>query len=149
MNTHYEPVNILLADDDSDDRFFFSTALDEMALQSYLTLMPDGIALMDYLKRDDVPVTGILFLDMNMPRKSGKECLSEIRNNLRFDDMCIVIYSTFDTEEQINEIMEAGANIYFNKPDELDKIKVMIQKAIEIYHSHPHGNTEETFVLTA
>ena len=146
----YKQINMLLADDDADDRFFFSTALAEMTMDSELKLLHDGVALMDYLRRtEDEKLPDIMFLDMNMPRKSGMECLKEIRAERRFDTICIVIYSTFDTDDQVDAILAAGANIYFNKPSEMEKIKVMIRQVIRIYRYYPDlGASEEAFFLS-
>jgi len=146
----YKQINMLLADDDADDRFFFSTALAEMTMDSELKLLHDGVALMDYLRHaEDEKLPDIMFLDMNMPRKSGMECLKEIRAERRFDTICIVIYSTFDTDDQVDAILAAGANIYFNKPSEMEKIKDMIRQVIRIYRYYPDlGASEEAFFLS-
>ena len=146
----YKKIRMLLADDDADDRFFFSTALSEMSLDNDLILLHDGVVLMDYLNTtDDALLPDIMFLDMNMPRKSGMDCLREIRAKRRFDTVCIVIYSTFDTDDQVDEILAAGANIYFNKPSEMEKIKEMIRQVIRIYRYYPDlGASEEAFFLS-
>ncbi|MDI1255077.1 MAG: response regulator [Flavobacterium sp.] len=135
MDSNQIPVNIFLADDDIDDRHFFSVALEEMLIESKLKLVPDGVALMQELNDGSKSIPDILFLDMNMPRKSGMDCLNEIRANSRFDRICIAIYSTFDTNEQIDKILAAGADVYFNKPHEMEKIKEMIKKVIQINKS--------------
>ena len=142
-------VNILLADDDADDRMFFSTALSEMVLDSKLHLVHNGVEMMDYVNSTEV-LPDILFLDMNMPRKSGMEALKEIRAERRFDTICIVIYSTFDTDEQVDKILAEGANIYFNKPSDMDKIKDMIRQVIRIYRYYPDlGAKEEAFFYSS
>ena len=149
MDSNQVPISILLADDDNDDRYFFSVALEEMVFNSTLKLIPDGVSLMQELNDESKSVPDILFLDMNMPRKSGMECLKEIRSNRRFDTLCIAIYSTFDTEDQIDKILAAGANIYFNKPHEMEKIKEMIKQVIRIYRYYPDlGASEEAFFLS-
>jgi CheY-like chemotaxis protein len=149
-NAH-KNINILLADDDSDDRFFFRIALEEMVLDSELKLVNDGVELMEFLTnaKDDNQLPDIVFLDMNMPRKSGLECLREIRAERRFDTICIVIYSTFGTDQEVDKILAEGANIYFSKPDEMGKIKDMIRQVIRIYRYYPDlGASEEAFFLS-
>lgn len=143
-----ENIGILLADDDGDDRYFFRTALEEMELASSLSTVKDGLDLMGYLhKADNLP--DILFLDLHMPHKSGWECLREIRTTRKFDTICIAIYSNFGSEEQIEEILDEGANIYFNKPDGMDGIKEMIKQVIRVYRYYPNlGADEEAFFFS-
>lgn len=148
MYDERENISILLADDDGDDRYFFRTALEEMELGSSLGTVKDGLDLMGYLHKADA-LPDILFLDLHMPRKSGWECLREIRSSRRFDTICIAIYSSFGSEEQIEEILEEGANIYFNKPDGMEGIKEMIKQVIRVYRYYPNlGADEEAFFFS-
>lgn len=143
-----EPISILLADDDGDDRYFFRTALEEMGLSSSLSMVKDGLDLMGYLHKADT-LPEILFLDLHMPKKSGWECLRDIRSSRKFDTICIAIYSNFGSEDQIEEILNEGANIYFNKPDDMDGIKEMIKHVIRIYRYYPElGADEESFFFS-
>jgi len=145
MNTTSDAkgINILMADDDSDDRLFFSTALNEMFIDSNLAMVSDGVELMEYLDKTTDNLPDIMFLDLNMPRKSGMETLKEIRSNRNFDTTCVVIYSTYTSEEQVDELLSQGANIYFKKPSELEKIKDMIRQVIRIYRYYPDLGTNE------
>src|SRR5690606_24269713 len=103
------------------------TALSEMVFDCTLEFAHDGVELIQMLDTiSELP--DIVFLDMNMPKKSGLEALREIRADRRFDTICIVIYSTLDTDEQVDNILAEGANIYFNKPSEMEKIKDMIRQ---------------------
>lgn len=146
---HESPdIRILLADDDRDDRYFFRTALGEMDLVSQFSTVKDGLDLMGYLHKADT-LPDILFLDLHMPRKSGWECLREIRSCRRFDTVCIAIYSNFGSEDQIEEILDEGANIYFNKPDGMEGIKEMIRQVIRVYRYYPNlGADEEAFFFS-
>jgi CheY-like chemotaxis protein len=69
-------INILLADDDTDDCFFFEKALREISITTQLTSVSDGERLMDHLSKNLGKLPDVLFLDLNMPRKSGFECLT-------------------------------------------------------------------------
>jgi CheY-like chemotaxis protein len=89
-----EPIQILLADDDVDDRLFFKEAFDEIKIKTDVQIVKDGMELMKYLNKSDNKLPHILFLDLNMPRKTGMECLKEIKENNQFDNIAIVIYST-------------------------------------------------------
>ena len=96
-----KPLHILLADDDPDDCRFFEQALKELSLSFILKIVTDGEELMQLLKDESVKIPNVLFLDINMPRKSGTECLEEIKNSKRLKNLPIVILSTSNTSEKI------------------------------------------------
>ncbi|HUR30799.1 MAG TPA: response regulator, partial [Saprospiraceae bacterium] len=79
MNT--TPLHILLADDDEDDRLIFKEAINEVRIKTKLTMVNDGVQLMEYLQTTEDELPHIVFLDLNMPRKGGIDCLKEIRND--------------------------------------------------------------------
>ena len=94
-NTHQNiPLNILLADDDADDRYFFERALQDLPITTNLKTVPDGARLMEYLYKNTDHLPDVLFLDNNMPRKNGSECLAEIKNNAQLKGIPIVMCST-------------------------------------------------------
>jgi CheY-like chemotaxis protein len=78
---HKLPLHVLLADDDEDDRLIFKDALEEVKVKTRVTIVNDGVQLMDYLLQADNELPSIIFLDLNMPGKSGMECLQDIRNH--------------------------------------------------------------------
>jgi len=87
--------NLLLADDDEDDCDFFKEALDELHLPTSLVTVNDGVQLMDFLSEKSVEnLPDILFLDLNMPRKNGLECLREIKQNEAYKNLPVIIFST-------------------------------------------------------
>lgn len=130
------PVNILLADDDIDDRLFFEKALRSIPIATHLTTVDDGEKLMDYLLRNSNEVPAILFLDLSMPRKTGFECLTEIRDNKKFDDMPIVVFTTsFGRDinfEQIliNTLSNIGTQEYVRKSADVAQLQLIIHKAL-------------------
>ena len=126
-------IAILLADDDADDREFFSIAFNEATPNSTLTTVNDGEELMQYLEAA-ATLPHIVFLDLNMPRKNGTECLLEIRAQSRFHDMAVAIYSTASGEQYIEEMFVNGANVYLRKPSSLSELKAMIQHVILTYY---------------
>jgi CheY-like chemotaxis protein len=89
-------MNVLLADDDADDCFFFEKALKEIPIKTKLTIVRDGEQLMNYLLENSSSQdrTDIIFLDLSMPRKTGFECLQEIKENNRLKDIQVVMLST-------------------------------------------------------
>ncbi len=150
MNEAIEkPFHILLADDDADDREFFSEAILELKIASAVSLFKDGKELMDYLVDQDSINPNILFLDLNMPCKTGIECLKEIREKRAFDNLSIAIYSTSSSERDIEETFNSGANIYIKKPNDFGKLKKVIQDVINInWESHSEGLKKDNFVFS-
>lgn len=116
-------LNILLADDDADDRLFFKEAMEEINMDTMVSFVNDGSQLMYYLNQPDIYLPNIVFLDINMPGKNGMECLKEIRNNPRFRNMIIVIYSTSGSESDVQEAFINGADAYLKKPNNFADLK--------------------------
>lgn len=125
-------LNLLLADDDIDDCIFFKEALEDLPLTATLTTTNDGIELMNLLNTGNFPIPDILFLDLNMPRKAGIECLSEIKGSKKLMQLPVIIFSTSFDPAVVNLVYEKGALIYMRKPGEFSKLKEMIHKAITI-----------------
>jgi CheY-like chemotaxis protein len=119
-----ESFHILLADDDKDDRFFFEKALKTLPMPIRLSTAEDGKKLMEYLSKHSRKLPDVLFLDLNMPRKNGAECLSEIKDNPKLKHLPVIIYSTSLHEDVANVLYEKGAHYYIRKTDlyELEKI---------------------------
>jgi len=111
-------INILLAEDDQDDRDLFEEVLEESGISSKLITVNDGKMLTDYLAGiSDPPPPDIIFLDINMPFKDGKTCLKEIRQNRKFKDVPIIMFTTSSHRNDIDESYRHGANRYILKSD--------------------------------
>ena len=127
------PFNVLFADDDKDDRFFFKKALESITIPCKLATVTNGESLMEYLSKHSEKLPCVLFLDLNMPRKNGNECLVEIKANAKYKDMPVIIYSTSSSERDKQEAHKAGAFYYFNKPnsfaDLCAELKIVLQNA--------------------
>jgi CheY-like chemotaxis protein len=130
------PLNILLADDDKDDRLLFDKALKAMPFPTHLITVHDGEQLMNYLSENSDHLPDVLFLDINMPRKNGFECLSEIKENKKLKDIPIVMFSTSYPrdinyeQEIINRLLKIGAYDYIRKPDDFSRLKQAIRAAL-------------------
>ena len=149
MITHKDPIHIFLADDDEDDRNFFNEAITELRMNNRVTIFKDGKDLMEYLVQPDIKLPHILFLDLNMPGKTGFDCLREIRSNSRFKDVSIAIYSTSSSEKDIEETFVGGANIYIKKPNDFSKLKKVIKDVVNInWQFHSSGLNKETFFFS-
>lgn len=88
------PLNILLADDDKDDRFLFQKALKALPVITNLTTVYNGVQLMKYLSENSEHLPDVLFLDINMPCKNGFECLLEKKEFGMLKDLPVVMFST-------------------------------------------------------
>lgn len=153
-----DPFNVLLADDDIDDCTFFKQALDESPLSTNLTVVHDGEQLMHLLiKEIDKPLPHVLFLDLNMPRKSGFECLLEIKLNKKLKPLPVVIFSTSFQQDIVNLFYKEGAQYCIRKPPEFSQLQKVIQQALTFIlqditkgkAGHILQPSREKFVLTA
>jgi CheY-like chemotaxis protein len=130
---------ILIADDDSDDRLLAREALEESGLAGDLRFVEDGAELMDYLRHRNKfsapaasPQPGLILLDLNMPRKDGREALKEIRADLELRKIPVVILTTSHADTDIARSYELGANSFITKPTAFDAL-VKVMKAIGGY----------------
>ncbi len=143
-----EALNIVLTDDDADDRLFFKEALEEIKIKIDVLYFKDGIELMDYLNKPDVRLPNVLFLDLNMPLKNGMECLKEIRSNSRLKDLAVAIYSTSSSDKDIEEAFVNGANIYIKKPNDFSKLKSILAQVITLnWQYYTLGLKKENFLF--
>jgi CheY-like chemotaxis protein len=143
-----DALHIILADDDEDDRTFFKEALQELKVRTNVTLVNDGLQLMNYLNHHENNLPNVVFLDLNMPLKSGMECLIEIRKDNRLKDLAVAIYSTSSSEEYIEEAFVKGANIYIRKPDDFSALKAILEQVINLnWQYHTSGLKRENFLL--
>jgi CheY-like chemotaxis protein len=122
-------LHILLAEDSEGDRLLFKEALEELNLDTRVDVVKNGVQLMDYLTKNNT-LPHLLFLDLNMPRKSGMECLKEIRSDNKLKEIAIAVYSTSASEHDINESFLNGANVYINKPNDFKTLKQLIGKVV-------------------
>ena len=116
-------ITILMADDDEDDRLMAQEALEEARLTNAIRFVEDGEELMDYLhnkgKYSDEgknPRPGIILLDLNMPKKSGREALEEIKADPKLRRIPIVVMTTSKAEEDIVRSYDLGVNSFITKP---------------------------------
>ena len=141
-------IHIILADDDEDDRLFFTDAFDELKMKTKVQTYNDGVELMNYLMTENAILPHVLFLDLNMPKKNGIERLHEIKANKRFDDIAIAIYSTSSSEEHIEETFVNGANIYIKKPNDFNTLKKVLSDVVTInWQYHTSGLNKDNFLL--
>ncbi len=127
------PIVLLMADDDPDDRELAKEALLESRVTNELRFVEDGEQLMDFLHRrngfEDAPKPGLILLDLNMPRKDGREALKEIKASETLRRIPVVILTTSRAEEDMLSGYDLGAASYISKPVTFESL-VKLMKAI-------------------
>jgi CheY-like chemotaxis protein len=123
MSRRPQLVTILMADDDADDRLMAKEAFEESRVVNDLRFVEDGVELMDYLKRQGKysdptmsPRPGLILLDLNMPKKDGREALKEIKSDPALKNIRVVILTTSKAEEDIYRTYNLSAASYITKP---------------------------------
>jgi CheY-like chemotaxis protein len=142
-------INILMADDDQDDRYFFAKALKSITINTKLVTVEDGDQLMNYLKKPNGKVPDVLFLDINMPRKNGYECLSEIKANQEILDFPVIMYSTSVKDSMAELLYQQGAHYYLKKGDFADLIKYLRYVLTKTSENGLQRPSKEKFLLNA
>lgn len=144
------PLQLLLADDDDDDCFLFEEALSEIPVPTHLTTVHNGEQLMQLLAQltNDLPY--ILFLDLNMPRKDGFQCLHEIKQNEKLKNLPVIIFSTSCQDAIADRLYRSGAKHYICKPNNFAQLKNVIHQVLTLpvgKEENVHPSTKENFVL--
>ncbi|HEX7412748.1 MAG TPA: response regulator [Bacteroidia bacterium] len=129
-------MNILLADDDMDDRVFFRNALKEVPIVTTLSTVNDGIELMAYLADNLNQLPDVIFLDLSMPLKTGYECLNDIKEDEKLKHLPVIVFSTSFTrgvafERQLSDqLCTMGAHHYIRKPPSFEQLIQVINQAL-------------------
>ena len=132
------PINILMADDDEDDRLLTIDALKESRVLNNLFCVEDGVELLEYLRREgkyadpkDSPRPSLILLDLNMPRKDGREALQEIKADPKLRSIPVVILTTSKEEEDMLRGYDLGCASYITKPVNFELLIETINRALE------------------
>jgi two-component system response regulator len=127
MRKIVKPVTFLMADDDPDDRLLIKEAFEESLVSNSIYFVEDGVQLMDYLHHQDkfsdphiAPMPDLILLDLNMPRKDGREALAEIKSDPNLRYIPVVVLTTSKAEEDIIRSYDIGAASYITKPVTFD-----------------------------
>lgn len=128
-----EPVKIILAEDDKDDQELFIDALDEADIPSDVTTVENGQQLVDALKDKSQPDPDIIFIDINMPVKGGKQALEEIKGDKDLRDIPAVMLSTWDHPADIEDTFGKGADLYVQKPNSFAGFVLLLKKVFLLH----------------
>ncbi len=129
MTQRSKPITILMADDDPDDRQSTREAFEENRLANELRFVEDGEELLDYLNQrgryateGSAPRPGLILLDLNMPRKDGREALQEIKADPRLRNIRVVVMTTSKAKEDVLRSYDLSATSYITKPVTFDRL---------------------------
>ncbi len=150
MKEANKSIIILMAEDDPDDRLLASEALRESKVANELHFVEDGEELMDYLHRhgkytglSKQPLPGLLLLDLNMPRKDGREALKEIKSDPLLRRLPVIVLTTSQAEEDVLRSYDLGVNSFIRKPVTFDRlvevVKVIGQYWFEVVELPPNS----------
>jgi len=121
-------LHILLAEDDDDDYEMFMDAAVSVLPDIRIIRIADGTHLIEAVDEPGLNVPDMVFLDLNMPRKNGFDCLTAMRRSEDWKTVPVVIYSTSAHTDQVDQAWKSGANLYIRKPHDFLEIQRMLQK---------------------
>lgn len=129
-----EPFTILLADDDAGDRLLAMEAMEEARILNPVRFVPDGEELLKYLRAQEssAPRAGLVLLDLNMPRKDGREALAEMQADEALRDIRVVVMTTSQAEEDQAQASALGASGFISKPVTFDGL-VQVMRTLDRY----------------
>ncbi|TLF47094.1 response regulator [Maribacter aurantiacus] len=133
---------IYLADDDSDDRAFFSDALGEIPIATTIEEFSNGVDLMSFLLNSEHQKPDAIFLDLKMPMMDGFECLADIRDLESFSNIPVIIYSTSFHEKDVERLKKMGATLYLKKPSSFNQLKTLLHKCLSHLAQMSKGTTK-------
>jgi CheY-like chemotaxis protein len=135
-----EEIFILIAEDDADDRFLLQAAFEENGFTDRLHFVENGVEVLEYLNsldagENDKKFPRFILLDLNMPKKDGREVLKELKQNPDLKKIPVVIFSTTNNEQEMRRCYELGANSYITKPNSFESLLKTVA-ALRSYWMH-------------
>lgn len=125
---------ILIAEDDADDRYLLQTAFTEIGYPEKIDFVENGIEVLNYLDDiyasnsiEDKALPGFILLDLNMPKKDGREVLKELKQHPVFKKIPVIVFTTTKNEIEIKRCYELGANSYIVKPISFDALLKVVE----------------------
>ena len=141
-------LNVFLADDDSDDRTFFSDALREIPIQTKISEFNNGVDLMAELLSETAAQPDVIFLDLKMPMMDGFECLSDIRDLDKYLNTPVIIYSTSYHPKEMDRLEKMGASLYLQKPSSYNQLKTLLHKCLRYVNNAEGDILDKEFVIS-
>ena len=133
MNVDRQPIVILVADDDEEDQMLTRETFEDRRLANELRFVKNGEEALQYLRREGKfadpwasPTPGLILLDLNMPKKDGRETLAEIKADPRFRDIPVFVVTTSRAEEDVHQTYELGGSSFISKPITFDAFMELV-----------------------
>ncbi len=142
-----KPYSIYLAEDDEDYSLLFTDALQELPILTQITILGDGEELMNSLLCKNIEIPDVLFLDINMPKKNGYECLSEIKQHNRLRSLPIIILSTSFNSFLAEQLYQLGAKYCLQKPAGFNQFKLIIYKTLKLLNKEGQVAPKKSMML--
>jgi len=134
-----EDIFILIAEDDADDRFLLQAAFEENGFTDRLHFVENGVEVLEFLSSlkisAEVNFPRFILLDLNMPKKDGREVLKELKQHSELKKIPVVIFSTTNNEQEMRRCYELGANSYITKPNSFESLLKTVA-ALRSYWTH-------------
>ncbi|MCW3077289.1 MAG: hypothetical protein JWO32_1898 [Bacteroidetes bacterium] len=127
-----QPFHFFVVDDDKDDQLFFERAIKTVAPQAKVTCFSDGTEVMNCLYDRQI-IPNLIFLDLKMQKQGGQETLTLIKQNEFFFEIPVVILTSATNIREKENLMQIGANAYFNKPDSDNEMQKIVQKVCKSF----------------
>jgi len=122
-----------MADDDADDRYLVKTAFEENGIQCELRFVEDGTEVFDFLMKqgkfatEDIRLPNLILLDLNMPKKNGKQVLQEIKSLPDYHHIPVVIFTTSKSPDDVRMLYKMGASSFISKPSTFDGLSEIVR----------------------
>jgi CheY-like chemotaxis protein len=133
------PIEVLLVEDDPGDVLMTREAFEEHKLRNSLSVVSDGAEALAYLRREgqyaDAPVPDLILLDLNLPRRDGREVLAEIKKDPVLCRIPVVVLTTSQAEEDVLRSYQLHANAYVTKPVDFDRFITVVKQIDEFFVS--------------
>lgn len=136
--------NIFIADDDEDDRFLFVNALREIDESINCEFATDGYDALNTLK-GSAKLPDVLFLDLNMPKINGFECLRRLKNDIHLTKLPVVIFTTSQNPDDVEATHRLGANVFFSKPSNFNELKEKLERILNLNFQSENTNLDVMF----
>lgn len=146
MNKEF--LNVIVADDNENTLTFFKNIFKELKISIKVQCFNSGIPLMKYLNNEEAVIPEIVFMKYEIPGKNCIEWIEEVRENLKFNNMVIAVYSESIPENEVEDLFVKGGNVYIKKPETFEKLKKVLTEVITInWQYHTSGLNKENFIL--
>jgi CheY-like chemotaxis protein len=136
---HYEPIDVLLVEDDSGDVLLIREAFEHNKVHNDLAVVSDGVEAIAYLRRQgehaNAPRPDLVLLDLNLPRKDGREVLAEVKSDPDLRSIPVVVLTTSKAEEDVLRSYDLHANAYVTKPVDFERFIEVVRQIDEFFVS--------------